>query len=160
MSGRGFTRLQRVHSLSLKRLWYYFRLGHGSYMSLVIGLVQFLIIAYALFLQRFPIFSGVHFSEFAVSFSILYAVGSVIIGWAHRRVQMSTEADIAVVTNPYIFKITPGKEPGLFIPLQMFTLEMQRVLMVKLGVLTPKMEKEFDYWMQKLQAYMNGEEFR
>ncbi len=73
---------------------------------------------------------------------------------------MGAEAEMGTLTNPYVFKISPGKETLLFIPLQMFSLEIQRTLMASHGLLSPKVQEQFDDWLKKLQALLNGEEFR
>lgn len=83
------------------RGWYYFRVGQSAYLSLVVGLVQFLFVA-TLYLQRIPAFADLHFTELAILFLVPYGVLAVGTGYVHTKKQMDTDNMIASLQNPFL----------------------------------------------------------
>ena len=141
------------------RLWFYFRIGNGNYLGLFISLVQFLLIS-ALYVQKIPEFTGVHLYELAGIFVVPYSIASVLIGWMHKRKQMETDTMISALSNPYLFRIQPGKEEKIQIPLTLLNLRVQKAFMQKLGIMTPELSRDFDSFESLLTRLLSGEEIR
>lgn len=100
----------------LARLWLYFRLGHSTYLVFAYSFAQFIIIAYALLIDRIPFLKALfpRMSLFIVFFLASYIPIAIVMGLLHKKVQMPIEAAIALEQNPYFRKLLP-KERALFI---------------------------------------------
>jgi hypothetical protein len=145
--------------MNLYRLWFYFRTGHGAYLATGISLLQFLLVG-AIYLQKFPGLTDLHLTDLAVVFLIPYGVVAVMVGWLHKRHQMQTDTQIAVLSNPYVFRIQPGKEEKISYPMTLFGLKIQRIWMEKYDLMTDDLRKEFDNFEVMLKRLMAGEEIR
>lgn len=145
--------------MNLYRAWLYFRFGHGGYLSLAIALVQFLLVG-ALYLQRIPGLAQIHLGELAAIFIVPYGILAVMIGWLHKRHQMTTDTEIAMLSNPYLFKIMPGKEEKLMIPLSILGLKVQKIWLENSGLMTPELEKDFADLGNLLARLRSGEEVK
>ena len=131
----------------LFRSWYYFRIGYGTYLTFLLGFVSTIVTVYYLAINNIP-FLKLMFPNFWL-FSIL-AIASgvplaVLSGYVHfkRSQAFSAEADITVEANPYYFKVTPGKEKELNVPLTIANIDLFLAMAKKLGVLTPEIESTF-----------------
>jgi len=51
--------------------------------------------------------------------------------------------DIGVEANPYHYKVTPGKEREINLPLSIASIDMGLAMARKLGVLTPEAESAY-----------------
>ena len=125
------------------RAWFYFRTGHGGYLSLGVSLVQFLFVA-ALYLQRIPEFAGLHLAELAVIFIVPYAMIAVFTGWVHTKKQMNTDAGISALQNPFLYKIMPGKEEKIGYPATLLNLQVLKQFVTTFNMMTPEIEAKFD----------------
>ena len=69
---------------------------------------------------------------------------AIFMGLFHfkRSQAYSAEVDIGVEVNPYYYKVTPGKERELQIPLTVASIDITPAMAKKLGVLTPELESE------------------
>lgn len=70
---------------------------------------------------------------------------AIISGYVHfkRSQAFSAEGDIGVEANAYYFKIIPGKEKELQVPLTVANIDLPVAMARKLGVLTPELESDF-----------------
>jgi len=137
--------------LNLRRLlfrsWYYFRIGYGTYLSFLLGFVSTIVTVYYLAINNIPFLKLIFptfwlFSILALAFGVPLAIFS---GYFHfkRSQAYSSEVDIGVEANPYYFKITPGKEKELTVPLTVANIDLTVAMARKLGVLTPELESDF-----------------
>ena len=136
--------------LSVRRLvfraWYYFRIGYGTYLTFLLGFATTVVTVYYLAINNIPILKSV-FTSFTLFSIFALAIGiplSVMAGYVHfkRSRAYSAEVDIAVEANPYYFKITPGKEREMQIPLTVANIDVTLAMARKLGVLTSELESE------------------
>ena len=128
----------------LFRSWYYFRIGYSTYLTFLLGFATTIITVYYLAVNNIPALKTV-FTSFWLFTILSVAVGvplSVLGGWLHykRSQAYSSEVDIAVEANPYYFKIIPGKEKELQVPLTVANIDLTVAMARKLGVLTPELE--------------------
>ena len=98
------------------RYWFYFRMGYGTYLSLIIGYFGNLIVIYKLAAQNII---PIHLSLFLVVSALLGGPIGAFIGWLHVKRTRAYSTD--VVSNPYNQKILPGKEAEVFLPLWLLT---------------------------------------
>jgi len=128
------------------RAWYYFRIGYGTYLTFLLGFATTVVSVYYLAINNIPVLKSV-FTSFTLFSIFALAIGvplSVLAGYVHfkRSRAFSAEVDIAVEANPYYFKITPGKEREMQIPLTVANIDVTLAMARKLGVLTSELESE------------------
>ncbi|MGA8857378.1 MAG: hypothetical protein WB643_09465 [Candidatus Bathyarchaeia archaeon] len=117
------------YGILLTRIWYYFRIGYGTYLTFLLGLVSTATVVYYLLVKNVPqlhdIFSS--FTRFIVIAALVGVPLSTIIGWLHIKgtSAMASEQDIMAEANPYAYKLQPGYLREAFAPLY---LEMIRLL--------------------------------
>lgn len=131
----------------LFRSWYYLRIGYSTYLTFLLGFATTVVTVYYLAINNIP-FLKLIFTSFIVFSICAAAVGvplSILAGYVHfkRSRAYSAEIDIAVETNPYYFKITPGKEREIQVPLAIANIDLSLAMARKLGVLTPELEAQF-----------------
>jgi hypothetical protein len=130
--------------------------GQSGYLSLAVGLLQFLFVA-TLYLQRIPAFSDLHFYELAIIFLVPYALGAVGTGYVHTKKQMNTDNLLATVQNPFLYMLTPGKEARIAYPMMLLNLEVQRRFCKLEDMMDEKLEHEFDQMEQLIRKLLAGE---
>ena len=143
--------------LNLQRTWFYFRLGHGNYLSLAIGMANFVTIQYVLFLQRFPFFTWLSLWSFTLLFISGYGVLAILSGWLHKRKQLAVETVVSIIQNPYTYQITPGKEAEVLYPIVELGLKTNKLLLSHLGLLDEEIETEMDRLLVKIGRLRRGE---
>src|SRR5215467_9434990 len=105
----------------LFRAWFYFRTGYGTYISLPVGIASNLVVLYALAIvgnkYLHPIFPSLTFFA-VISIIVFFPVGAIL-GLYHMKRTPAFAADASVQTesNPYVYKIIPGKEQEVLYPL-------------------------------------------
>ena len=91
------------------RFWYYFRQGWATYFAFIFGALNTLVVTYYLAIEKvpalveiFPTFT--HYVAIAVIFGVPLLT---IVGYFHfKKVPAySSEVDIGVEQNPYVFKL-------------------------------------------------------
>lgn len=108
----------------LFRAWFYLRIGYGTYIAFFIGFASNIIVIYKLAIADttlatiFP-----HLSTFTIAAVLIAAPTSSLIGLLHMRRTGAYAADatVSIESNPYIFRIIPGKEQEVFLPLSVLT---------------------------------------
>lgn len=139
-----------VVSLSMRRLlfraWYYFRIGYGTYLTFLLGFATTVVTVYYLAINNIS-FLKVIFPSFWIFSIIALVVGvpvAIFMGLFHfkRSQAYSAEVDIGIEANPYYYKVTPGKERELGVPLTVANIDLLLAMARKLSVLTPEVESE------------------
>lgn len=91
----------------IKRRWMDFRFGHGTYLSFVLSLTNFLLISYTFLFERIPelktLFPNVWL--FTVIFILIYLPLTSYIGYLHRKKQLSIDVELQAEINPYTLEI-------------------------------------------------------
>ncbi len=139
------------------RSWFYLRVGYGTYIAFLIGFVSNIIVIYKLAIADTSLVSVFpHLTEFAILAVVIASPLSVIIGLYHMRrtAAFAADATVSMEANPYVYKIIPGKEREVTIPLSIMT---ARVLL-KLGgdKLTPEEKQELEEVLTKADKLLMG----
>jgi hypothetical protein len=125
-----------------------------------LGYVSTLITVYYLAIKNLPDLLSLfpHFETFALLGTAIGAPLSVIIGWMHlkRSHAYSAEADITVESNPYSYKLTPGKEAEAFAPSYLELLRLLSRLLASQSLLTKEDEMRIKNLESKLQTLVEG----
>ncbi len=140
------------------RSWFYLRVGYGTYIAFLIGFLSNIIVIYKLAIADTSLVSIFpHLTEFAAITILVASPISVIIGLFHMRRTAAYAADASVSTeaNPYVYKITPGKEREVFVPLSVMT---ARVLLKLAGDrLTAEEKQELEGVLAKADKLLLGQ---
>ena len=94
----------------LRKMWWDGRMGHSSYLMLVLQLVNFLLIVYNFLIEGNKVFE-VFITDlwlFSTIIIIFYIPISILIGNWHRHTQISTEKTITMMESPMIAKMFKG----------------------------------------------------
>jgi hypothetical protein len=150
-------RMRRAH---LTRFWYYFRVGYGTYLTFLAGYITTLITVYYLAIKNLPYLLDIfpHFETFSLLATIIGAPVSVAIGWLHlkRTHAYTAEADITVESNPYSYKLTPGKEAEAFAPSYLEILRLLTKILESQNILTGDDKLRIKAVEDKLQTLIEG----
>ena len=142
----------------LFRSWFYLRVGYGTYIAFLIGFLSNIIVIYKLAIANTSLVSLFpHLTEFTAITILVASPISVIIGLFHMRRTAAYAADASVSTeaNPYVYKITPGKEREVFVPLSVMT---ARVLLKLAGdKLTAEEKQELEAVLAKADKLLLGQ---
>ncbi len=91
----------------IRRRWWDVRTGHTTYLMLALTFVNFILIAYRFLIENDPttkaIFSNLWI--FITIFLILYIPVSTLIGYWHRRTQLSVETTLKRLEDPLFAKM-------------------------------------------------------
>ncbi len=79
----------------LRRRWFDFRNGHSIYLIFVMTFANFITIQYSLLLDRIPVLNSLfgNIAIFAVVFIAIYVPLGLMIGYWHRKNQLSVEVE-------------------------------------------------------------------
>ncbi len=110
------------------RAWFYFRMGWSTYFAFIFAAVNTLVVTYYLAIERIPELKYI-FPSFSIYAIIMIVIGIpllVLFGYVHFKKSQaySSEADIGVETNPYYFKLPPGHQRDVLVPLQLLLSQM------------------------------------
>jgi hypothetical protein len=144
----------------LYRAWYYFRLGYSTYLTFLLGYASTLVTVYYLAVKNMPPLLDLfpHFTEFAIIATIIGGPSCVLIGWVHmkRSSLYSSEADIAVESSPYQYKLPPGYTKEAFMPAILAQLRILRRLAESNTLLNDSERAEIDDLEKKLTTLLEG----
>ena len=139
------------------RSWFYLRVGYGIYIAFLIGFVSNIIVIYKLAIADTSLVSVFpHLTEFAILAVVIASPLSVIIGLYHMRrtAAFAADATVSMEANPYVYKIIPGKEREVTVPLSIMT---ARVLLKLAGdKLTPEEKQELEEVLAKADKLLLG----
>lgn len=144
----------------LRRRWWDFRHGHGTYLAYALSFANFIIITYTLLLSNIPqlyaIFS--HLWIYALVFLMFYPPLAILIGYREfRKKQYPTDVDVATRQNPFLWKLTPGKEQQLTYPLTLLRLQLDLKLWQQFNLLSSEEKREFECLIAQIEKLMRGE---
>ncbi|SRR5579864_5674943 len=145
----------------LFRSWFYFRVGYGTYVALLVGIASNLVVLYRLGVADIKSLSDVFPSLTIFSIiGILIAVPiSIGVGLYHMKRTGAFAADASVSTeaNPYMYKIIPGKEQEVMYPLLMLTAKGLASLLERNDMISSHEKQEFKDALDKANALLQGQ---
>jgi hypothetical protein len=148
-------------SKALFRAWFYFRTGYNTYIAFFIGFASNVIVIYKLGISENK-FLGPFFASltlFAIlALAILIPI-SISAGLYHMKRTGAYAADASVSTesNPYIYKVLPGKEQEVFLPLWMMTVRGLARLLEQEKTITADEKRELEDTLAKATALLQGQ---
>jgi hypothetical protein len=145
----------------LWRSWYYFRIGYGTYVALLVGIASNLVVLYRLGVVDIK-FLSVAFPSlaiFSVEAIIVAVPVSIAIGLYHmkRTGAYAADASIGTEANPYMYKIIPGKEQEVLYPLLLLTAKSLAKVLDRDGMITPSEKQEFEDALAKANDLIQGQ---
>src|SRR3990172_4554668 len=115
------------------RAWFYFRMGWSTYFAFIFAAVNTLVVI-VIGIPLLVLFGYVHFKK-----SQAY----------------SSEADIGVESNPYYFKLPPGHQRDVLVPLQLLLSQMILKIAINEKITTEEIDKLKDI-QKKLDILIQG----
>jgi len=144
----------------LFRVWYYFRMGYGTYLTFVLGIVTTLVTVYYLAINNIPFLQSVFpaFWVFSVISLIVGIPSAVMLGWFHVKGSaiFKSEQDITMEANPYNYKIPPGFWQEAFVPLYLELLKGMAKMLDKQKLLTKGEQEQIEQLEKKLETLIEG----
>ncbi len=146
---------------ALFRAWFYFRQGYNLYLAFLIGFASNIVVLFRLgvepnktLLDIFPtlgIFT-------AVGLLVAIPVG-ILTGLYHMKRTGAYAADASVATeaNPYIYKLIPGKEREVFLPLWILTVRGLAKMLDRQNTMTSSERKELEDLLNKANSLLEGQ---
>ena len=145
----------------LYRSWFYFRMGYSIYIAFFIGFFGNIVVIYKLAALDIPILQSVfpRLTTFMAAALIITVPASIYIGLYHmkRTGAYATETSVAVESNPYVYKVIPGKEQEVFLPLMILSARGLAKLMEQQQTLTTDERKEFETVLSKASKLLAGQ---
>lgn len=144
----------------LFRSWFYFRVGYGTYIAFLIGFASNLVVIYKLGIVGNKLFESFFYS--LTVFSIVALVVTVPIcisaGLYHmkRTGAFAADASVSLEANPYIYRIIPGKEREVFLPLWVITVRSLAKVLDRQQAMTQEERRELDEALEKANALLEG----
>ena len=144
----------------LFRSWFYFRVGYGTYTAFLIGFASNIIVIYKLAVQENTIV-GPYFRSLSIftGLALLVAVPICIsLGLYHmkRTGAYAADATVQLEANPYIYKLIPGKEQEVFLPLWVATVRILAKVLDQQEKMTDQDRKELEEILSKANALLEG----
>ena len=140
------------------RSWFYLRVGYATYIAFLIGFVSNIIVIYKLAIADTSLVSIFpHLTEFAILAAVVASPISVIIGLYHMRrtAAFAADATVSLEANPYVYKIVPGKEREVTMPLSILTARV--LLKLADDKLTPEEKQELEGVLAKADKLLLGQ---
>jgi len=75
-----------------------------------------------------------------------------------RTSAFAADASISMESNPYVYKIVPGKEQEVFLPLMILTAKGLSRVMEQERILTSEEKNEFDKVLAKAETLLAGQQ--
>ena len=146
---------------ALFRAWFYFRTGYNLYLAFLIGFASNIVVLFRLGVEPNNTLHSI-----LPSLGIFTAVGllvaipvGILTGLYHMKRTGAYAADASVATeaNPYIYKVVPGKEKEVFLPLWILTVQSLARMLDQQKTMTPEEKKEVEEILNKANSLLDGE---
>ena len=147
----------------LYRAWFYFRIGYSTYIAFFIGFASNIVVIYALAVKQntllLPYFDRLW--VFALVTLVVAVPISVLVGLFHmkRTGAFAADASVSLEANPYIYKVVPGKEQEVILPLMIATVQGIVKVLQRQNNLTESERKEFEDVLLKADRLLRGQVF-
>ena len=145
----------------LFRSWFYFRVGYGTYIALLIGIASNLLLFYRLGVQDIKSLGEIFpsltiFSVIAVLIAVPISIG---VGLYHmkRTGAFAADASVSTESNPYMYRIIPGKEQEVLYPLIMMTAKGLVKVLDRQEMITPSEKRDFEEALAKASVLLHGQ---
>jgi len=103
------------------RLWFYLRQGWATYFNFIFAAINTSVVTYYLAIEKIPGLQEIFpsFANYVVVMSVIIIPILVFVGYFHyRRIPAySSEVDVSVTSNPYVYRSQPGWQIEVIFPL-------------------------------------------
>jgi hypothetical protein len=143
------------------RAWFYFRQGYNLYLAFLIGFASNIVVLFRLGVEPNKTLLGI-FPSLAIftAVGLLVAIPvGILAGLYHmkRTGAYAADASVAIEANPYIYKVIPGKEREVFLPLWILTVRGLAKMLDQQKTTTPEERKELESLLNKANSLLEGE---
>ncbi|MEO9319761.1 MAG: hypothetical protein ABI361_03715 [Nitrososphaera sp.] len=93
--------MEKAEGRFLNRRWLDFRNGHSIYLVFIMNFINFILLVYNLAITQVPFARNIFENEiiFAAIFVAAYIPSAIVMGYLHRRRQLSTENEVMIREN-------------------------------------------------------------
>jgi hypothetical protein len=142
------------------RSWFYFRTGYNTYIAFFIGFASNIIVIYRLGIEPNATV-GQYFHSlilFALLALVILVPVSISVGLYHmkRTGAFAADASVSTESNPYIYKLIPGKEREVFLPLWVQTVKSLAKVLEQQQAMTAQERIELQETLNKANALLEG----
>lgn len=148
-------------SKALYRSWFYFRTGYNTYVAFFIGFASNIIVIYKLGISENK-FLGTYFQSLTI-FAILALIVLVPVGISAGLYHMkrtgayAADASVSTESNPYIYKVLPGKEQEVFLPLWILTVQGLAKMLDQQKAMTSDERERLEELLHKADILLEGQ---
>jgi hypothetical protein len=151
------------------RAWFYFRQGYATYLAFLIGFVSNIIVIYSLGIKPVIESGGTlgsiaqtlfpHLTNFVVIAAVIISPVCIYLGLLHmkRTGAFSADASVSMESNPYAYKLVPGKEQEAWFPLVVLTAKWLARILDQQNAMTSEEKKEFEEVISKANILLKGQ---
>jgi len=142
------------------RAWFYFRQGYNLYLAFLLGFSSNVVVLY-----RLGIMDNKYLSPIFPSLGIFAVIGvlvavpiGILAGLYHmkRTGAFAADASVATESNPYVYKIVPGKEREVFLPLWVLTVRSLAKMLEQQNTMSADERKELEEILSKANELLEG----
>ena len=142
------------------RAWFYFRQGYNLYLAFIIGFASNVVVLYRLGIQ------GNHYFDWIPNLTSFVVIGlavaiplGIVTGLYHMKRTAAFAADASVQTeaNPYMYKLIPGKERDVFLPLWVQMARSLAKILEQQSAMTEADRKELQEILRKADSLLEGQ---
>lgn len=136
-------------------------MGYSTYIAFFIGFASNIVVIYELAVKNNQTF-GQYFPRLTIFTILALAITiplCVSVGLYHmkRTGAFAADASVSLESNPYVYKLIPGKEQEVFLPLWMLTLKGLAKVLDKQDTMTAEERKELENLLEKANALLKGQ---
>ncbi len=151
------------------RAWYYFRQGYATYFAFIIGFFSNIIVIYSLSIKpaiqsggtvgNYLDFAFPHLTNFIVVAVLASTPVCIYLGLLHmkRTGAFAADASVSTESNPYVYRVVPGKEQEVFLPLWILTSQWLAKMMEQQNTMTPNDREQFKLVLAKANELLTGQ---
>ena len=151
------------------RAWYYFRQGYGTYFAFILGFIQAIIIIYSLSIKPAIESGGLigtslallfpHLTNFVIIAVLVATPICIYLGLLHmkRTGAFAADASVSTESNPYVYRVVPGKEQEVFLPLWILTTQWLARLLEQQNTMSPEEREKFTQVLAKANNLLTGQ---
>ncbi len=145
----------------LFRSWFYFRTGYSLYLAFLIGFASNLVVLF-----RLGVADNKYLAPLFPSLTIFTIIGllvavpvGILTGLYHmkRSGAYAADASVALEANPYVYKLVPGKEQEVFLPLWVLTVKGLAKVLEQQQTMTAEERREMENLLDKASALLKGQ---
>ncbi len=151
------------------RAWYYFRTGYATYFAFIIGFFSNIVVIYSLSIKPTIISGGTvgdylnfafpHLTNFIIVAVLVATPVCIYLGLLHmkRTGAFAADASVSTESNPYVYRVVPGKEQEVLFPLLMLTAKGLAKVLDQQNIMTPEERKQFEEVLAKTDSLLMGQ---